>query len=153
MPLLVLLLLLLPFLEIHVFFVVGNAIGFVPTIALVLGLSVFGASLLRQQGLSALLATQQALTLGRMPVAAIYDSIGLSVAGALIVVPGFITDVFGFTLLVPPIRRWATKRVLGQFLADHIFQPEMPEAGPAKRPKPQRSPGPVIEGEYRRVDN
>jgi len=152
MPFLILLLLLLPFLEIHLFFVVGGAIGFVPTIALVLGLSVFGAFLMRQQGLSAMLTAQEALAGGRMPVAAMFDSIGLTVAGALIMVPGFVTDFLGFALLVPPIRRRATKWVLGRFLADHVFQQEAPKTGPA-RSKPQKSSGPVIDGEYRRVDD
>ena len=80
MLLLVLLLLLLPFLEIYVLISVGGAIGVLPTIILVLGLSMFGAYLLRWQGLATLFKVQDSLAQGEMPVAAMIDGAGLTLS-------------------------------------------------------------------------
>src|SRR5450631_967016 len=110
MPFLVLFLFLLPFLELYTLILMGGWIGVVPTIAFVLGLSVFGAYLLRQQGLKTLMEVQRSLSRGEMPVAAVLDGVGLTVAAALLIAPGLITEVFGFALLIPQVRRFATLR-------------------------------------------
>jgi len=148
MPYVVLLLFLLPFLEIYVLIAVGGMIGVLPTIALVLGLSVFGAYLLRHQGLAAMFKAQAALGEGHMPVAAILDGVGLTVAAALLITPGLITDAFGFLLLIPAVRGLATKYVLGRLLQAHVFQP----ARQPSKPNGRATPGGVIEGEFRRLD-
>lgn len=160
MPFVVLLLILLPFLEIYLLMAVASAIGVVPAIALILGKSLFGAELLRRQGLSALFAAQDALSRGRLPVEAIYDSIGLTVAGALILAPGFITGAFGFALLVPQLRRWVTGQGLRWMQVEHLFArpadkaPPRPESeDPAKPARQRGSAGPVIEGDFHRIED
>jgi len=150
MPLLVLFLFVLPFLEIYVLIAVGSAIGVLPTIALVLGLSVFGAYLLRRQGLKALFAAQDDLANGVMPANAILDGLGLTVAAALLITPGLITDAMGFILLIPQIRHWVTRLVLDRLLGAHVFQAaERP--GEPNRPSNQPG-GKVIEGQFKRLD-
>lgn len=146
MPYLVLLLFLLPFLEIYVLIAVGGVIGVLPAIALVLGLSVFGAFLLRRQGLAALFTVQESLGKGEMPVGAILDGLGLTVAAVLLITPGLITDAFGFILLVPPIRRWVTAQALARLLRAHAFEHPEPPVPNAK------SSNTVIEGEFKRLD-
>ena len=150
MPFLVLLLFLLPFLEIYSLIVVGSHIGVFPTIALVLALSLFGAYLLRVQGFAALFKAQAALARGEMPVAAMLDGVGLTIAAGLLIAPGFITEAMGFALLVPPMRRWAMQWAMGRLLKSHTFERGKP-ASPG--PKPGR-PGPadVIEGDFKRLD-
>jgi UPF0716 protein FxsA len=151
MPFLILLLFLLPFLEIYVLITVGGIIGVLPTIALVLGLSVFGAYLLRQQGLATLFKAQEAMTRGEMPVGAMLDGLGLTVAAALLITPGLITDTFGFVLLIPQFRTWFMRGSLGWLLNAHVFGPAAP---PKTGPKPKRPAGDdVIEGDFRRLDD
>ena len=151
MPYLVLVLLLLPFLEIYSLILVGGAIGVLPTIALVLGLSLFGAYLLREQGLSALFKAQDALAKGEMPVAAMIDGVGLTVAAGLLIAPGLITEVMGFLLLVPAIRRWFMQWAMGRLLQAHVFAPLKP-AKPGAKPAPT-APGGIIDGDFKRLDD
>ena len=150
MPLLVLLLLLLPFLEIYVLIAVGGVIGVLPTIILVLGLSVFGAYLLRVQGLAALFKVQDSLSKGQMPVDAMLDGAGLTLAAGLLIAPGLITDAMGFVLLIPPVRHWLSRRLLGRLLEANLGQ-TAESAGAGRKPE-RPAPGEVIEGEFKRLD-
>lgn len=151
MAILVLLLFLLPFLEIYVLITVGSSIGFLPTVALVLGLSVFGAYLLRQQGLKTLFSAQQSLAEGHMPVETLLDGAGLTLAGVLMVAPGLITDAMGFVLLVPQLRRPLMTWAFSRLLKTHVF-----EMRPGGKPPPRPGsppPGKFIDAEFHRVDD
>jgi UPF0716 protein FxsA len=150
MPILFLLLFLMPFLEIYVLITVGGWIGFLPTVALVLALSLLGAALLRRQGLTALFKAQGALASGRMPLDAMVDGAGLTLAGALLMTPGLITDAMGFALLIPPVRRYVLHWVFGRLISTHLFEVKRP----SPKAEPPRSPkgGTTIEGDYHRLD-
>ncbi len=140
----------LPFLEIYVLITVGGLIGFLPTVALVLGLSLFGAYLLRQQGLAALFKAQGALASGRMPLDAMVDGAGLTLAAGLLVTPGLITDAMGFALLIPQVRRWVLKRIFGRLIQTHVFERPKTQKDPA-RPGPAPKTN-TIEGDFQRLD-
>lgn len=146
-----LILFILPFLEIYVLITVGGAIGFLPTVLLVLGLSLFGAFLLRRQGLAALFKAQGALASGRMPLDAMIDGAGLTLAAGLLVTPGLITDAMGFALLAPPVRRWVLRWIFGRLMQAHVFETRQPPKDPLRRgPAPK---GGAIEGDFRRLDD
>jgi UPF0716 protein FxsA len=104
-PLLVLLFVLVPIAEIYVIIQVGQAIGALPTIAILIADSLLGAYLLRSQGWRAWLAFREALAAGRMPHREILDGVLVIVGGAFLLTPGFLTDVAGLLLLLPPTRR------------------------------------------------
>jgi UPF0716 protein FxsA len=104
MPLLVLLFVLLPIAEIYVIIKVGQAIGALWTILLLIADSVIGARLLSWQGRTAWRRFQEALAAGRMPHNEIFDGVLIVVGGTLLLTPGFITDVFGLLFLLPPTR-------------------------------------------------
>jgi UPF0716 protein FxsA len=146
-----LVLFILPFLEIYVLITVGGMIGFLPTVLLVLGLSLFGAYLLRRQGLVALFKAQGALASGRMPLDAMVDGAGLTLAAGLLVTPGLITDAMGFALLVPQVRRWVLRWIFGRLIQTHVFERPQPAGGAAKATKNKES-GNTIEGDFRRLD-
>ncbi len=150
MAILFLILLLLPFLEIYVLIAVGGQIGFVPTVLLVLGLSLFGAFLLRRQGMSALFKAQGALRSGRMPLDAMIDGVGLTLAAGLLVTPGLITDAMGFALLVPAVRKYVLQWLFGRLIQTHMFEVRKPPRDPSGPVKPPGSS--TIEGDYRRLD-
>jgi len=116
---LVLLFIAVPLIEIAVIIQVGSWIGVVETIVLLVSVSIFGAWLVKRQGIGVLRRIMSERDEGKVPGAALFDAALILVAGVLLLTPGFVTDVVGLLLLVPPVRagiraflrrRW-TKRV------------------------------------------
>jgi UPF0716 protein FxsA len=104
MFLLVILFIAVPLVELYVIIQVGQWIGAGPTIALLLLDSILGAALLRHQGRAAWRRFNLALSEGRVPHRETFDGAMVIFGGALLLTPGFITDVFGLLLLIPPTR-------------------------------------------------
>jgi UPF0716 protein FxsA len=104
MALLVVLFILLPIAEIYVIVKVGDAIGILPTLALLILDGFVGAALARSQGRTAWERFNRALAEGRVPARETFDGAMIILGGALLLTPGFITDVVGFVLLIPPTR-------------------------------------------------
>jgi UPF0716 protein FxsA len=121
-PALFVVLLLVPLAELWVILQASARLGVVPTLALLLLVSVAGALLLKQQGSAAWRRVGDALRRGRMPGSEVVDGALILLGGALLLTPGFITDAVGLLLLVPPTRaatkglarramaRWASRR-------------------------------------------
>lgn len=113
-PFLVTIFLIVPIIEIYLLIQVGGLIGVMPTIGLVVLTAVIGAALLRAQGLQTYLRFNQALNEGRVPATEILEGVALLIGGALLLTPGFFTDVIGFICLIPFSRRtligWITAR-------------------------------------------
>lgn len=95
-----------PLLELVILLRIGQWIGLGPTVALVVTTGVVGASLARQQGVRAFLAVQQELAAGRLPRRSLLDGLSILVGGAFLLTPGVLTDLLGFSLLIPASRRW-----------------------------------------------
>jgi UPF0716 protein FxsA len=104
MFLLLLLFIVVPIVEIYVIIQVGQAIGALWTILLLIADSLIGARLLSSQGRTAWRRFQEALAAGKMPHNEILDGVMIVVGGTLLLTPGFITDAFGLLLLLPPTR-------------------------------------------------
>jgi UPF0716 protein FxsA len=115
MPLLVLLFIVIPIAELYVIIQIGGAIGVLPTLALLVVDSLVGAALARSQSRAAWERFNRALAEGRVPGREVFDGAMIIVGGALLLTPGFITDVFGLLLLIPPtrslLRRFLTRSV------------------------------------------
>jgi UPF0716 protein FxsA len=107
----------LPLVELYVILKVGDAIGVLWTIALLAADSVLGSLLLRSQGRSVWRRFNNALAEGKVPHREVLDGVLVIFGGAFLITPGFVTDVIGLLLLLPPtraiIRRTLTRR-LGQ---------------------------------------
>nr|WP_319391341.1 FxsA family protein [uncultured Cohaesibacter sp.] len=103
-PFLPFLLLAVPILEIGVFILVGGQIGVVNTLLGVLLTAVIGTILLRRQGFALIGQAQQQMNEGKIPGKEMAHGVMLLAAGLLLLTPGFVTDTFGFLLLVPGIR-------------------------------------------------
>ena len=99
-------LIVLPIIEIAIFIKVGQTIGLLPTLALIIGAALLGGLLLRQQGLSVLGQLRDNVNTGRMPGRTIADAMMLGVAALFLVLPGFLSDVVALALLLPPVRSW-----------------------------------------------
>lgn len=96
----------LPIIEIAIFIKVGQTIGLLPTLALVIGAALLGGLLLRQQGLSVLGQLRSNVDSGRLPARSIADAMMIGVAALFLVLPGFLSDVVALALLLPPVRSW-----------------------------------------------
>jgi UPF0716 protein FxsA len=121
-PLLVLigLFIALPLAELYVILKVGDAIGAVWTILLLAADSVLGSLLLRAQGRSVWRRFNNALAEGKMPHREVIDGVLVIFGGAFLITPGFITDIVGLLLLLPPTRALVRSQVvrrLGRRLA------------------------------------
>jgi len=99
-----LLFIVLPVAEIYVIVKVGEAIGILPTLALLIVDGFVGAALARSQGAAAWARFNEALAAGRAPTREVLDGAMVIVGGAFLLAPGFITDVIGLLLLLPPTR-------------------------------------------------
>jgi UPF0716 protein FxsA len=113
LPLLLVLFIIVPLVELYVIIQVGQAIGAAPTIALLLLDSIAGSLLLRSQGRGAWRRFNQAIATGRVPAREVADGAMIIFGGALLLTPGFVTDVFGALFLLPPTRA-ILRRVLGR---------------------------------------
>ena len=119
MPLLVLLFIVVPLVELYVIIQVGQAIGVLPTIGILLADSLLGSWLLRAQGRLAWKRFADALQAGRPPAREVIDGGLIILGGALLLTPGFVTDVLGLALLLPPTRA-AIRGVLARRLAGRM---------------------------------
>jgi UPF0716 protein FxsA len=118
--LLVVLFIVVPIAELYVIIQVGEAIGLWPTLALLLADALLGSFLLKHQGRGAWRRFNEALAQRRFPGREVVDGLLIVVGGTLLLAPGFITDIFGLILLIPPTRaivRGLLKRfTIGRFL-------------------------------------
>jgi UPF0716 protein FxsA len=104
LPVLIALFIGVPFAEIYVLLQVGQAIGPVNTIGLLILISVVGAWLAKREGLGVLRRMQRSIDSGRVPGTELVDGFLILLAGALMLTPGFLTDILAILLLLPPVR-------------------------------------------------
>jgi UPF0716 protein FxsA len=102
---------LVPIVELVLLIQIGQVVGLLPTLLLVLSTGIGGAVLARAEGLRVLFQFQRELVSGRLPGQSLLDGISVLVGGALLLTPGLLTDLAGFSLLFPPTRRWIQSRL------------------------------------------
>src|SRR5689334_21018914 len=138
-----------PLLEIMVLVKVGQIVGLWTTLALLIGMGVLGVALLQHQGWSSLLRAREAMRTGEAPIRPMLDGLLLTLAGVLFVAPGFISDALGLLLLIPPVRRLA-----GDWLLSHstVVYSAQGRSGVGETERTPEGGGPIIEGEFRRLD-
>jgi UPF0716 protein FxsA len=153
--LLVLIFILVPIAELYVIIKIGGAIGVLPTLALLVADALLGSFLLRAQGRAARLRFNRALAENRLPHKEVFDGVLVIFGGALLMTPGFITDIFGLIFLIPPTRalvRSVSMRIVrgrlsaGQRVAYWGYtqargRPRRGPGGPPPR-RPRPAPGP-----------
>jgi UPF0716 protein FxsA len=115
MPLIVLLLVVIPVVEIYVLIQVGQQIGALSTVALLIAVSVFGSWLIRREGARAWAAFNAAVGGGRIPAREVADGVLVILGGALLITPGFVSDIAGLFCILPP-----TRALLRRLLLAHV---------------------------------
>ncbi|MES2820600.1 MAG: FxsA family protein [Pseudomonadota bacterium] len=155
------LLLVFPLIELTVLIQVGSAIGLLPTLLLVIGGAVLGSVLLRVAGVATALRARERLARGELPEQEMLEGLLIAVGGGLLLLPGFISDVFGLLCLFPFTRRALVdrlrRRALEQALRQRAFADgQQVDAGSNRTgaPPPRANEGRanLIEGEFERRD-
>jgi len=144
-PVLFLLFLAFPLLEIYCLILVGSWIGALPTVLLVILTAAAGATLARHQGLATLQRLQTTLARGELPAIELFEGVILLAGAVLLLIPGFISDLAGLVCLVP-----ASRRLLALWSMRHI-KTGAPPTGPAAPSSPRQ--GRTLEGEFHREDD
>ena len=112
---LLLLFILIPIVELFLLLEIGKLIGTLSTLAIIVCTGILGAFLARRQGISVLYQIRIELANGRLPASQLADGVIILLAGALLITPGVLTDVFGFLCLIPASRK-IIKNVLWRWL-------------------------------------
>ncbi|HEX4730470.1 MAG TPA: FxsA family protein [Solirubrobacterales bacterium] len=136
MALLVILFIVVPIAELYVIIQVGEAIGLWPTLALLLADALLGSFLLKHQGRGAWRRFNEALAQRRFPGKEVADGLLIMVGGTLLLAPGFLTDIVGLFLLIPPTRAIA-RRLLRRFTIGRFMVVGVP-GGQGPGPSPAR---------------
>src|SRR4051795_440988 len=104
MFLLILVFIIVPIAELYVIFKIGDAIGWAPTLGLLVIDSLLGTWLLKSQGGTVWRRFQETMQAGRVPHRELFDGVLVIFGGAFLITPGFLTDILGVLLLIPPTR-------------------------------------------------
>ena len=153
LPFLLVLFVVVPLVEIYVIIQVGQAIGPWWTILLLVADSVLGTMLMRSQGRSAWRRFQGAVAESRVPARETLDGILVIFGGALLLTPGFVTDIFGIAFLLPPTRAVVRGLLVRNFAARMFLAATGPRSG--SRPRRGRQSydveGTAVEREQERL--
>lgn len=134
-----------PLVEVYILIQVGSVIGAGWTILLVVLTAVIGVNLLRQQGLSTLMRASRVMEQGQIPAVEMLEGMVLAVGGALLITPGFFTDIIGFLCLIPQTRRGFIHRLLLKSTIQSTYS--------VHRETNDRKDSRTIEGDYTREDD
>lgn len=121
---------LIPIVEMWILIEIGMQIGAIQTVVLVVLTASLGLFLLKRQGLSVIVSARHKMQQGALPASELVGGVLIAIGGALLLTPGFITDLFGFSLLIPQTRHWLLLKLVDRF-RDKI----------------------IVEGEYSRIDD
>lgn len=98
-------------LEISLFMAVAHQLGVLVTLLLLVLTSVVGAALFKNQGIISLGQLQQKLSTNQDPSSELTRSLAIAIAGGLLLIPGFFTDILGALLLLPPVQNSVVRRL------------------------------------------
>jgi UPF0716 protein FxsA len=157
MPLVILLFILVPTVELVLLIKLGSYIGALPTVAIVFFTAILGATLLRREGFSTLMKARQRMESGAMPAQELVEGALLVVSGAFLLTPGFITDSVGFACLIPSLRRHMATILLRRMVQHMGPVTVYPGSTGQQGEAPERViegelPEKIIEGEFQRRD-
>ena len=112
---LLLLFTLVPLIELVLLIKLGELTGVWTTIGIVILTGIIGASLARREGIKTWRRLEKSMREGISPGDDLIDALLILIAGAVLITPGLLTDLFGFGLLIPPIRKWVRNRLSRHF--------------------------------------
>ena len=137
--LLIVLFIVVPIAELAVLIQIGELIGVWWTIALLMADAVLGAMLARSQGRATWRRFNEALSAGRAPAREVMDGALVIFGGALLLTPGFLSDILGVFLLLPPTRAFVRAVLVRRFLGRMTASMATPRPGGPLGPRPRQA--------------
>jgi UPF0716 protein FxsA len=147
--LLALIFIVVPLAELYVIYLVGDAIGILPTLAILVLDSLLGSWLLKSQGRAVWRRFNEAVQAGRIPHREVIDGVLIIFGGAFLITPGFLTDIVGLLLLLPPTRGTFRRLVVAR-LGGRVVVAGVDRAGRRRRVEPD---GDWVEGTATDIDS
>lgn len=148
----------LPFVELSLLWLIGEHIGFWPTVGMVFGVGLIGTALARREGMRVFRRWQEALARRQVPEEGLLGGMLVFAAGVLLAIPGVLSDVLGLLLLLPPTRRFVAKQVrqrVERGMASGTVRVTTFRGGspgspvsPPPRPHLERGPGGEVDAEF-----
>lgn len=136
--LLIALVIAVPVVEIAVFIKVAQGIGVAAAVLVAIAAGLIGLIMVRTQGLRTLMVAKSAADRGQLPLSEMFDGFCIAVAGCLLILPGFLSDILAIFLLLPPVRL-----LLKMWLARHVSV-----VGATTSGAPHHHGAEIIDGEY-----
>ena len=142
-----LLFILFPILEMVVLIKVGGVIGALNAVGLVIVSALAGIEVMRRQGFRNALTLREKMAAGELPAVEVVESLAIMLGGVLMIIPGFITDLSGIFLLIPPVRqllinRWLKMNKMG-VRRTNVYEAEYRREDDWQRPNHR-----ILDGEY-----
>ena len=109
------LIILIPLIEIYLFIKIGSSIGAFNTISLILITAIVGVYYARYEGLNTLKSAISQIVTNKLPIYEIISGAALAFAALLLIIPGFLTDIIGFLLIIPITRKFFIKNISSKF--------------------------------------
>ncbi len=127
---LLLLFTLVPLIELVLLIKLGELTGVWTTLGIVILTGIIGAYLARREGIKAWRRLEKSMREGVSPADELIEALLILIAGAVLITPGLLTDLFGFGLLIPPVRKWVRNRLSRHFRSRIMIS--TPDARPQK---------------------
>lgn len=132
----------LPFIEIAGFVAIGSEIGVLNTIFLYIAAAAAGMVMIQREGLRTLMDIQGAMDSGEMPVREMFDGMCVFLAGLFLLLPGFVSDIAAFLLLIPLVRNFLRRYAARYFIGEPLYSGWR-----------QSTTSDIIDAEFSRVDD
>lgn len=132
---LLLLFIIVPAVELILLIQIGQWVGILPTLSLIVFTGALGAFLARRQGMQVLTRLRTETQAGRLPTEALFDGAMILIAGGLLMTPGILTDIIGFLCLIPAIRRIVWARLEHALRNGQIMTRDYTRQGPSTYPE------------------
>ena len=139
---------LITLLEITVLISVGQAIGSLSTILLIIATAFIGSRLLKQQGWATMARAQQNIAEGQQPTIEILEGVVILISGVLLITPGFITDILGLLGLIPFSRQYFINSFLEKNTERFFSRTTTFYSSNSKTNSEKKKSNNTIEGEY-----
>ena len=139
---------LMTLLEITVLISVGQAIGSLSTILLIIATAFIGSRLLKQQGWATMARAQQNIAEGQQPTIEILEGVVILISGVLLITPGFITDILGLLGLIPFSRQYFINSFLEKNTERFFSRTKTFYSSNSKTNSEKKNSNNTIEGEY-----
>lgn len=149
----------IPLMEIAILIKVGQLIGVLPTVMIVIGTAILGLIVLQRQSLGVLTRASEAIAAGETPIGPVIDGAFQMLAGILLISPGLMADTIGLLLLIPFLRRGLAKLIVGSLVKSGSLHVMVFGDGPPQSPNRRADrdsgvqDGTIIDGEFRRLDD